>query len=109
MKTFDFLWPVTVDGKHRGDIRFTGVVYQSLSPLTKEFYMDWDFDTITWVTKHVTTHMTETIYLFEWPVSKHFPEKRIILDLLLDKYYNPTYLQKDDEFDLLFENVKILQ
>ena len=109
MTPFDFLWPVTVDGKHRGDIRFSGVVYQSCGSFTKQLYMDWDFNSITWVTKRATADMTDTINLFGWPESKYFPEKRIILDLLLDRYYNPIYLQKDDEYDLLFENVKIIQ
>ena len=109
MRPFDFLWPVTIEGKHRGNIRFSGVVYQSYSPRTKEFYLDWDFNSITWVTKHGTTDMTEIINLFEWPVSEYFPEKRIILDLLFEKYYNPTYRHKDDEFDPQFEHVKIIQ
>ena len=99
MTPFDFLWPVTVDGKHRGDIRFTGVVHPAY----------FDFDSITWVTKHATADMTDTINLFGWPKSKYFPDERLVRELIWEKYYIPNYApEQATEPDNLFRDLGII-
>ena len=108
MTPFDFLWPVTVDGKHAGDIRFQGSVHPNWSWLTKEKYMSVDYDSITWVTKHTTADMTDTINLFGWPESMYFPDERLVHELISEKYYTPAYAPEEaTEPDNLFRDLGI--
>lgn len=103
---FDFLWPVTVDGKHAGDIRFQGSVHPNWSWLTKQQYMSVDYESITWVTRQGTADMTETINWFGWPDSQLFPDETIVRELICEKYYTPTYApEKATEPDEYYNHV----
>jgi len=88
---FDFLWPVTENGEHVGDLRFTGVTYQQPSWLRNNLYMVYRMIKIEWITKYETNDVTSFINQFGGPLNKYFPDERTISDLIREKYYNPAY------------------
>jgi len=88
---FDFLWPVTENGKHVGDLRFTGVTYQQPSWLRNNLYMMYRMIKIEWITKVETNDVTSFINQFGWPENKYFPDERTISDLIRKNYYIPAY------------------
>ena len=70
--------------------------------------MDVDFECITWNTKDGIADLTDALNVFGWP--KHlFPDHQTIYALIREKYYNPIYLQKEDDYSEEFEHVKINQ
>jgi len=88
---FDFLWPVTENGKHVGDLRFTGVTYQQPCWIRNNLHMMYRIDKIQWITKYETNDVTSFLDQFGWPDSKYCPDERTISDLIRENYYIPAY------------------